>query len=96
MSNIGNVKNIKTGRILKDRTNTGWKTCTRPTCGTLSHHEHIQCVNTPCLFMHRSNGVAFTLVVDNFLIESNQRVAAEHLLSALRPRIIHNYHGLLC
>ena len=50
----------------------------------LETHEYIQCVNTPCLFVHRSNGVAFTLVVDDFLIKFKQRSAAEHLLSALR------------
>ena len=31
-----------------------------------------------------TNGVAFTLVVDDFLIKFKQRSAAEHLLSALR------------
>jgi Reverse transcriptase (RNA-dependent DNA polymerase) len=50
----------------------------------LATHEYIQCVNTPCLFVHRTNGVAFTLVVDDFLIKFKQRSAAEHLLSALR------------
>ncbi len=65
MSNIGNVKNFKTGRILKDKTNTGWKTCTRPTCDTLSHSSRVHSASG--LFLHRSNGVAFTLVVDDFL-----------------------------
>ena len=44
----------------------------------------MQCINTPCLFVHRTNGVAFTLVVDDFLIKFKQRSAVEHLLSALR------------
>jgi hypothetical protein len=50
----------------------------------LATHEYIQCINTPCLFVHRTNGVAFTLVVDDFLIKFKQRSAVEHLLSALR------------
>ena len=36
----------------------------------LATHGYIQCVNTPCLFVHASNGVAFTLVVDDFLIKT--------------------------
>ncbi len=40
------------------------------------------------LFMHRTNGVAFTLVVDNFLIKFKQRSTAEHLLSAPRELYI--------
>jgi hypothetical protein len=50
----------------------------------LATHGYIQCVNTPCLFVHTSNGVAFTLVVDDFLIKYKDRSSAEHLLSALR------------
>ena len=50
----------------------------------LAAHEYIQCINTPCLFVHSTNGVAFTLVVDDFLIKFKQRSAAEHLFSALR------------
>ena len=43
-----------------------------------------QCTNTPCLFVHESNGIAFTLVVDDFLVKFKDQSAAEHLLSALR------------
>ena len=50
----------------------------------LATHDYIQCVNTPCLFVHRTNGVAFTLVVDDFLIKFKERSAVEHLFSALR------------
>ncbi len=34
--------------------------------------------------MHRTNGFAYTLVVDDFFIKFKQHSAAEHLLSALR------------
>jgi len=54
----------------------------------LATHGYIQCVNTPCLFVHTSNGIAFTLVVDDFLIKYKDRSAAEHLLSALRELYI--------
>ena len=43
-----------------------------------------QCSNTPCLFVHESNGIAFTLVVDDFLVKYKNQGAAEHLLAALR------------
>jgi hypothetical protein len=47
-----------------------------------------QCTNTPCLFVHESNGIAFTLVVDDFLVKFKDQSAAEHLLSALRELYI--------
>jgi hypothetical protein len=50
----------------------------------LATHGYIQCINTPCLFVHSTNGVAFTLVVDDFLIKFKERSAVEHLFSALR------------
>ena len=50
----------------------------------LANNGYIQCVNTPCLFVHQSNGVAFTLVVDDFLIKYNDRKEVDHLLSVLR------------
>jgi hypothetical protein len=50
----------------------------------LAKHGYMQCVNTPCLFVHTTNGVAFTLVVDDFLIKFKNRSDADHLLSALR------------
>ena len=49
----------------------------------LAKHGYTQCTNTPCLFVHCSNGVAFTLVVDDFLIKFKERAAADHLLNAL-------------
>ena len=50
----------------------------------LAAHDYIQCINTPCLFLHKTNGVAFTLVVDDFLIKYKDRSSVEHLLSTLR------------
>ena len=38
---------------------------------------------TPCLFRHNSNGNAFALVVDDFLLKYVTREAAEHLHNAL-------------
>jgi hypothetical protein len=48
----------------------------------LAAHEYIQ--NTPCLFVHSTNGVAFTLVIDDLLIKFKQRSDVEYLFSALR------------
>ena len=50
----------------------------------LAKNGYHQCINTPCLFIHENNGVAFTLVVDDFLIKYPSRSAAEHLLNVLR------------
>jgi hypothetical protein len=50
----------------------------------LASHDYIQCVNTPCLFKHKTNGVVFTLVVDDFLIKYKGRENVDHLLNSLR------------
>ena len=50
----------------------------------LATHNYIQCVNTQCLFINKESGVAFTLVVDDFLIKYKQRSAIDHLFSVLR------------
>ena len=50
----------------------------------LAGHGYNQCTNTPCLFVHASNGVAFTLVVDDFLIKYKEQTALDHLFTALR------------
>jgi hypothetical protein len=50
----------------------------------LASYDYIQCVNTPCLFKHKTNGVVFTLVVDDFLIKYKGRENVDHLLNALR------------
>ena len=34
---------------------------------------------TPCLFRHISNGIAFTLVVDDFLVKYPEKASADHL-----------------
>ena len=41
---------------------------------------------TPCLFCHDTNGVAFTLVVDDFGIKTCNPAGAEHLFAALREK----------
>ena len=50
----------------------------------LATHNYIQCAHTPCLFINKENGVAFTLVVDDLLIKYKQRSAVDHLFSVLR------------
>ena len=50
----------------------------------LAANDYIQCVNTPCLFKHKINGVVFTLVVDDFLIKFKGRDSVDHLLNVLR------------
>ena len=50
----------------------------------LAKNGYLQCINTPCLFVHVNNGVAFTLVVDDFLIKYSSKAAANHLLNTLR------------
>ena len=49
----------------------------------LEKHDSIQCPNTLCLFEHKSNGVVFSLVVDDFLIKYHKQEDANHLLAAL-------------
>ena len=43
----------------------------------------MQCPNTPCLFKHKTNSVAFTLVVDDFFIKYKDIKHAEHLIKSL-------------
>ncbi len=50
----------------------------------LASNDYTQCVNTPCLFKHKTNGVVFTLVVDDFLIKYKSRENVDHLLNSLR------------
>ena len=38
---------------------------------------------TPCLFRHISNGIAFTLVVDDFLVKYPEKASADHLHQTL-------------
>ena len=50
----------------------------------LAKHGYHQATNTPCLFRHTSNSVAFTLVVDDFGIKYTNDADADHLLRVLR------------
>ena len=50
----------------------------------LASNGYRQCTNTPCLFVHDANGIAFTLVVDDFLIKYKDKAAADHLMTTLR------------
>jgi len=50
----------------------------------LSEYGYKQCRFTPCLFIHESNGAAFTLVVDDFLVKFQNQTAADHLIETLR------------
>jgi hypothetical protein len=54
----------------------------------LAKHGYHQAPNTPCLFKHISNSVAFTLVVDDFGIKYTHDEDADHLLKALRELYI--------
>ena len=49
----------------------------------LKKHGYNQCPNTPCLFKHASNSVAFTLVVDDFLIKYKDIKHSQHLIKSL-------------
>ena len=49
----------------------------------LAKHGYQQATNTPCLFYHTSNGIKFTLVVDDFLVKYNEQTHANHLIKAL-------------
>ena len=50
----------------------------------LAAHGYKQCRFTPCLFIHESNGAAFTLVVDDFLVKFQNNSAADHLIETLQ------------
>ena len=50
----------------------------------LSNHGYKQAKNTPCLFIHESNGNAFTLVVDDFLVKSKDEISQQHLINTLK------------
>jgi hypothetical protein len=49
----------------------------------LSNNGYKQAKNTPCLFIHESNGNAFTLVVDDFLVKSKDESSQQHLIDTL-------------
>ena len=49
----------------------------------LEKHGYIQCPNTPSLFKHNLNSVAFTLVVDDFLIKYTDVKHSKHVIDSL-------------
>ena len=53
-------------------------------CAHLASFGYVQAANVPCLFQHESNGVTFTLVVDDFGVKYHSRDAAEHLIKCLQ------------
>ncbi len=53
---------------------------------TLVAEDYVECPTTAGLFRHKTNGVAFTLVVDDFLIRFHEKAGADHLLSVLKRR----------
>ena len=53
----------------------------------LASHEYHQCTNTPCLFVHDTNGIAFTLVVDDFLIKYNNTATTDYLKTSITTRV---------
>jgi hypothetical protein len=50
----------------------------------LSRNGYRQAANTPCLFIHESRRIAFTLVVDDFAVKYAAREDVDHLLSVIR------------
>ena len=52
-------------------------------CAHLLPFGYAQDPNVPCLFKHESNGMQFTLVVDDFGIKYFSRESAEHLIACL-------------
>ena len=50
----------------------------------LRKHDYSVCRNTPCLFKHASNGIVFTLVVDDFAIKYSSKTSIEHLFASIR------------
>ena len=54
----------------------------------LATHGYHQAANTPCLFTHETNSVAFALVVDDFGIKYTDSADADHLLHVLRELYI--------
>jgi hypothetical protein len=49
----------------------------------LARHGYLP-TQTPCLFEHQSNGVTFTLVVDDFLVKYQDIAAFNHLCDSIR------------
>ena len=47
----------------------GWLSCSKELAEHLSKFDYHSASSDPCLFRHKTNGVAFTLVVDDFRVE---------------------------
>ena len=52
----------------------------------LADNDYEECSATTGLFKHKHSGVAFTLVVDDFLIKYLSKDSADHLLSVLKQK----------
>ena len=55
-------------------------------CTHLASHGYLECARTPGLFRHRERNIAFTLVVDDFLIKFKKTEDATHLVAALSEK----------
>jgi hypothetical protein len=51
-----------------------------------AHGYHQTITTTTCLFRHENNGIAFTLVVDDFGVKFKNKEAAQHLIDCLKLR----------
>jgi hypothetical protein len=56
----------------------------------LKQHGFTECEHTPCLFVHPTRDIKFTLVVDDFSVKYSDTKDVEFLLSILRP--VYNLH----
>jgi hypothetical protein len=54
----------------------------------LRAHDYIQCPNTPALFKHKSKNLAFTLVVDDFMIKYSDPQDLDDFFSVLRKQYV--------
>lgn len=52
----------------------------------LAQHGYIQHKDIPCLFEHQTNGIQFTLIVDDFGIKYDTDAALDHLISILQHK----------
>ena len=50
----------------------------------LAQYGYVECKHTPCLFRHNTNGISFTLVVDDFLVRYKTQESVDHLQDILK------------
>jgi len=50
----------------------------------LAKHGYYEAPMTPCLFLHKTNNIAFTLVVDDFGVKYKHKHELQHFLNALK------------